>query len=213
MRILIIGANGHIGRFAVDYALADGHMVTAFARSHHDTLSRPNLTRVVGDVLVAVDVIAAVPGHDCVILAFGAPLNRDSVLHQPSLCETGTRNVVEALQRVGHGRLICMTSLGAGDSAHHGGFLFRNVLAPVMLGRILRDRTAQENVVTRSGLEDWVIVRPTELSDAEAAPVRVIRDLDAEPEPTTISRASVAQMLVGLASNHAFDRSAITITN
>jgi putative NADH-flavin reductase len=213
VRILIIGANGHIGSLAVDYALADGHLVTAFARSHNDAILRPNLTQIVGDVMAAVDVIAAVPGHDCVILAFGAPLSRDSVLHQPLLCETGTRHVVEALRRTGRGRLICMTSLGAGNSAHHGGFLFRNVLAPVMLGRILRDRTAQEDVVAKSGLEDWVIVRPTELSDADAAAVRVIRDLDAELEPTTISRSSVAQMLIGLVSNHAFDRSAITITN
>lgn len=213
MRILIIGAAGHVGRLTVDHALAAGHAVSAFARSHPNSATRKGLTHITGDVMVAADVEAAVPGHDAVILTFGVPLSQDSVLHQPSLCESGTRHVVTALSRGGSGRLICMTSLGAGNSAHHGRFVFRNVIAPLLLGRILRDRTAQEEVVQKSGLQNWVIVRPTELADGDIAPVRTIRDLDNEPEPTTITRASVARTLVDLISKQSFDRSAVTITN
>jgi putative NADH-flavin reductase len=213
MRILIIGAAGQVGRLTVERALAAGHEVTAFARSRNEMEPRPRLTYSQGDVLVAADVDAVVQGHDAVILTFGAPLTRDTVLHQPSLCETGTRHVVAALARSGSAHLVCMTSLGAGNSAHHGRFIFRNLVAPLMLGRILRDRTAQEDVVQSSRLNNWVIVRPTELADGDPAAVRIISNLDHETEPTTITRASVAQVIVDLASDHRFDRSAITITN
>jgi putative NADH-flavin reductase len=213
MRILIIGAAGQVGRLTVQRALAAGHTVTAFARSHLGIATHPQLTNAPGDVMEPADLNNAVPGHDAVILTFGAPLTRDTILHQPSLCETGTRNVIAAIQQAGAGRLVCMTSLGAGDSAHHGRFVFRNMFAPAVLGRILQDRTAQEQAVQHSELRDWVIVRPSELADGDPLPVRIFSDLDNEAEPTTITRASVAQTLVDLASDTRFDRNAITITN
>ncbi len=153
------------------------------------------------------------PEHDAVVLTFGAPLNKDTILHRPTLCEDGTRIVVGAMHAHGVPRLVCMTSLGAGDSDGHGRFAFRNLVEPVLLGRIMLDRTAQEAVVRGSGLGQWVIVRPAELSDGESAPVRLVEDLEREAEPATISRADVAATLVALLDDTSHDGRAIVATS
>jgi uncharacterized protein YbjT (DUF2867 family) len=214
MKVLVIGATGHVGGKTLDALLADGHEVTAFGRSI-DKIEQgaPKLSIVKGSVLEEADVDAAIPGHDAVILTFGAPLTRDTILHQPSLCEDGTAKVVAAMKRHGTLRLIAMTAIGAGDSEGHGRFVFRSLIEPVLLGRIMKDRTAQEEVVRASGVPEWVIVRPTELVDGDPAPVRVITDVACDPEPTTITRASVGRTLATLAADKSHDGTTILITN
>lgn len=179
MKTLIIGATGKVGGFALESALNRGHHVRAFGRST-DNIDRTSdyLETFKGDVTSYADVSRAVAGREVVILAFGAPMNFDNLIHVPSVCEDGTRNVVKAMQSHGVRRLICMTMIGAGDSRNHGRFIFRDVILPVMLGRIVEDRNAQEDVVRNSEL-DWTIVRPTELTDdAGAGGYRVIEDLE-----------------------------------
>lgn len=55
-------------------------------------------------------------------------------------------------------RLIVVTGLGAGDSKGHGGFLFDNLIYPLLLRKVYADKNRQENVVNESRL-DWTIVR------------------------------------------------------
>lgn len=211
MKVLVIGATGNVGGKTLDALLADGHEVTAFGRSIDKIeQSGPKLSIVKGSVLDQADVDAAIPGHDAVILTFGAPLTRSTILHQPSLCKDGTAKVVAVMERHGTSRLIAMTAIGAGDCEGHGRFVFRNIIEPVLLGRIMRDRTAQEEIVRASGLPEWVIVRPAELTDGDPAPVRVIAHVERDPEPTTITRASVGRTL---AADESHDAGTILITN
>lgn len=214
MKILIIGATGKVGGKTVDACLEAGHEVTAFGRSIQkiDAL-RDGLTVHKGDVTSDADLAAAVPGHDVVILTFGAPPNKDTILHKPDLCEVGTRKTIAAMRTAGVPRLVAMTAIGAGDSAGHGRFAFRNIIEPILLGRIMQDRTAQEEVVRASGLPEWVIVRPTELSDGTPAPVRVIHDVEAQAEPGTISRTDVGTYLASLATDRGEDGGTVLITN
>ena len=214
MKVLIIGATGHVGGFTLKAALEAGHEVTAFGRSiDHIEEESPRLTKFKGDAMEAADLARAVPGHDAVILTHGAPLNADTLLHQPELMEESTKLIVATMQAAGVPRLVCMTSIGAGDSAGHGRFVFRNVIEPVLLGRIMKDRTAQEEVVKAAGLPEWVIVRPTELSDDPSSAVRIITDLEAETDPTTIAREDVGRTLVRMLTDKQYDGKAITITN
>lgn len=214
MNVLIIGATGNIGRQTLKYALDAGHQVTAFGRSVEKIDAEgENLSVVKGNVLQEDDVGVAVRAQDVVILTFGAPLKVRTVLSKPSLTEEGTQNVVTAMKREGVSRLICMTAIGAGNSAGHGRAIFRNFVEPVLLGRIMEDRTAQEERVRLSALPAWVIVRPTELTDGGTAPVRFIEDLEREPEPTTISREDVGRTLVSLIADRRYDGKAVTITN
>ena len=214
MNVLIVGATGRVGGQTLSYALRANHPVTAFGRSIENiNTQHENLSVVKGDVLQTGDVDQAMRGQDVVILTFGAPLTADTLLHQPSLTEEGTRHVIAAMKREGVPRLICMTALRAGNSEGHGRFMFRNFIEPVLLGRIMKDRTEQEELVRTSGLPEWMIVRPTELSDDKTAPVRVIEDLESEPEPTTISRQDVGRILVSMIADKRYDGKTIVITN
>ena len=214
MKILIIGATGKVGGKTVDACLDAGHAVTGFGRSVEELdAGRPGLSVHKGDVTSDADLAAAMPGHDAVILTFGAIPSRETILHKPDLCEKGTCKTIDAMKAAGVPRLVAMTAIGAGDSKGHGRFVFRNIIEPVLLDRIMQDRTAQEEVVRASDLTEWVIVRPTELSDEDPAPVRVIRDLEAEPEPTTISRTDVGTFLARMATDTAEDGTTILITN
>ena len=214
MNVLIIGATGNIGRHTVDYTLKNGHSVTAFGRSVEKIENHnPNLTIYKGDVTNETDVNLAIQNHDVVILTFGAPLNKNTLFNVPDLCEKGTLIVVDAMKKAKVTRLICMTAIGAGDSKGHGRFIFRNIIEPVLLGRIMEDRTRQEEVVRNSGLSEWTIIRPTELNDNESSSVRYIKDLENEEEPETISREDVGRVLADLVANKEYDHRTILITN
>ena len=69
MKILVIGASQGTGALVVQAALAQGHAVTAFARSPDRLqVQHEELARVAGDFHDRASVAAAVPGHDAVIL-------------------------------------------------------------------------------------------------------------------------------------------------
>lgn len=213
-KVLIIGATGNIGQHTIKEALKAGHQVTAFGRSIEKiTTEHQQLTIVKGDATNKEDLDQAMQDQEAVILTFGAPLTMDTILHQPDLMEEGTKKVIASMQEAGVKRLIGMTAIGAGDSVGHGRFIFRNIIEPVLLGRIMKDRTAQEEVIKAAGLEEWTIVRPTELTDGETANIRVIENLSQEKEPSTIARKDVGYFLAKLIDNKGYDFKAVTITN
>lgn len=214
MKVLVVGATGKIGRKTLAALLDQGHQVTAFGRSVGRIPSDPGLKIVRGDATDPDALLQAVTGQDAVILTFGAPLNRRTILFGTDLCETATRAVVDVMQQAGVTRLIAMTSIGAGDSARHGRWVFRNLIKPVLLSRIMRDRTAQEAVVRGSGLAEWVIVRPAELTDgSEQTDLRTFTEFAGGPEPTTISRASVAAFLARMVQDKTHDKRAVLISD
>ena len=74
-------------------------------------------------------------------------------------------------------RLVCITGLGAGDSAGHGGFLFDRLIFPLLLRKVYADKNRQEAIVRDSGL-DWVLVRPAVLNDKPGrGTIRALTDL------------------------------------
>jgi putative NADH-flavin reductase len=72
MNVLIFGATGGTGRSLVQQALAQGHVVTAFARDPEKIRARHENLRVVqGDILDYNSVEAAVTNQDAVVSALG----------------------------------------------------------------------------------------------------------------------------------------------
>jgi putative NADH-flavin reductase len=163
MRLLIFGATGGTGRQLVEQALGQGHHVTAFVRNTAAVnLSHARLGIAQGDVLDAAAVARAVPDHDAVLCALGAPATRTGTIRSQ-----GTRNIVHAMERAGARRLVCQTSLGYGDSRQvldRMPFYFKYVIVPLLLRKGFADHQRQEDIIRRSQL-DWVIVRPGNLTD------------------------------------------------
>lgn len=161
MKLIVFGATGTIGRQVVEQALSQGHEVTAFARDPAGL--RPdhrNLARRAGDVLDPDAVDDAVAGHDAVLIVLGAG-------RKGAVRAAGTKNVIAAMQRRGVRRLLCLTTLGAGDSRPVLNFFWKYIMFGLLLRDTYADHQAQEALVMRSGL-DWTIVRPGAFTDGPA---------------------------------------------
>jgi uncharacterized protein YbjT (DUF2867 family) len=160
MNITIFGATGGTGRQLVAQALDQDHHVTVQARSPEKLadLEHPHLEVIRGDVLEPADVERAVDGQEAVLCAIGAGAGRTS------LREDGTRNIVAAMANKGVSRLICLSSLGVGDSTANLPWFTKHVILGIFLRHAFADHERQEAVVRQSPL-DWTIVRPPHLED------------------------------------------------
>ena len=193
--LLIIGASKGIGRHAVDYALERGCSVRAMARSADEMeLEHESLERFSGDATDRDDVRRALDGVDAVILALGMPAGLTRLLRPVTLFSRSTEILVDEMEESGPKRLVVVTGFGAGES--------RNAMNAVeelghhmLLGRAYADKSVQEKIVQRSGL-DWTIARPTILTNGPATgKYRVLTDPQSWRNGL-ISRADVAEFLV-----------------
>lgn len=155
MKLLIFGATGTVGRHVVTQALEQGHHVTAFARNPSGLgLQHPHLHLFPGDVFDRATVEQAVQGQDVVICTLGSGQQLSGTVRSQ-----GTRHIIEAMQRTGVRRLICQTTLGAGESWGSLNFFWKYIMFGLILRNVFADHERQEQDVRASGL-DWTIVRP-----------------------------------------------------
>ena len=160
MKVLIFGATGAVGRELVTQALEMGHTITAFARDPSKLeIKHPSLGIIEGDVMDSALVDRAVAGHDAVLVALGAGI-------KGQVRSTGTRNIIQAMQRNGVRRLVCLSTLGVGNSRANLNFYWKYIMFGMLLRGAFADHVSQEEHVIRSGL-DWTIVRPAAYTDGE----------------------------------------------
>lgn len=154
MRLIIFGSTGNIGQHLVSQALEQGHEVTAFTR-HAEKLGNidhKNLFIYQGDVLNEDIVREAVKSHDAVLCSLGAG-------RKGTVRAKGTDNIIKAMYQSGIKRLICQSTLGAGDSIGNLNFFWKHIMFGWFLKEAFLDHELQEKHVMKSGL-DWTIVRP-----------------------------------------------------
>jgi putative NADH-flavin reductase len=154
MKLIIFGSTGTVGRQLVLQSLELGYTVTAFARSHAklaDIVHR-NLRVHVGDVFDFASVLTAVKGHDAVLCALGAG-------RKGRVRSEGTYNIIKAMEAAGIKRLICQSTLGAGESRGNLNFFWKYIMFGWLLKEAYKDHELQEKYIRQSSL-DWTIVRP-----------------------------------------------------
>ena len=191
-KILVLGATGGTGRLMVSQALARGHEVTALVRSPEKAGDLKGARLIVGDVREEKALRDALRGQDAVVSALGTPA---SPFREVKLLSTATRALVTAMKAEQVSRLVCITGMGAGDSAGHGGFLFDRLIFPFLLKNVYADKDRQEAVVRDSGL-DWVLVRPSVLNDKPGrGAIRAMTDLS-DFHGGSISRQDVATFVL-----------------
>lgn len=189
MRVIVFGATGTIGRHLCRRALFDGHTVTAFARRPEALdIRHKNLRLHAGNALNPDDVHAAVDGHDAVIVVLGAGA-------KGAVRAEGTRNIIAAMKQHGIKRLICESTLGAGDSVANLNFFWRYVMFGLLLRAAFQDHLKQEDYVRQSGLE-WTIVRPAAFVDEpEASTFKHGFAPDEKGLTLSIARSDVAKFM------------------
>ena len=199
MNILIIGATRGLGLSLVNHALDHGHRVTGLARDpmRHGAIHRVrrvpggSLSLFGGDIVESGPVAEAVEGQDAVCITIGVVPTRDGV----DVFSKGTATVIEAMNRFGVKRLVCVTGIGAGDSRGHGGFFHDRIVQPLLLRQIYEDKDRQESVVRASDVA-WTLVRPGFLTNGpRIGRVRVVSDMQGVVA-TKVSRKDLAGFLL-----------------
>src|SRR5687767_14582281 len=158
MKIAIFGATGSVGRKAVNQALDERHVVTAFVRDGSKLGVQDTDLRIVeGDVADLVSVEEAVKGQEAVLCVLGAG-------RKGNIRSEGTKNIITAMKNKGVRRLICQSTLGAGDSRPDLNFWWKYVMFGLLLRPAYADHQRQEEFVRQSDL-DWTIIRPAAFTD------------------------------------------------
>jgi uncharacterized protein YbjT (DUF2867 family) len=216
MNVVVFGPTGSTGRLVVEFALAAGHVVTAFARDpKRMPLTHPNLRIVKGDAMDPASVASAVQGQDAVICTLGVkPQAKDDLgRRQPGVpvCSVGTKNILAAMP-LGRGRrLIVESSVSVGESYHTGSF-GAGFLVKLALKEVMADKEEQEAAVRESDC-DWTIVRPATLTFKRArGNLKAGTDLRWNIT-STATRADVAEYMVKILDDPATYRKAITVRN
>lgn len=162
MKMIIFGATGKTGRQVVQQALEQGHEVTAFVRSPQKLNQKhENLQVMKGDVRDYDSVKRAIQGQDAVICTLGMPPQ-----DKTSVRANGTEKIIKAMEETGVKRFICQSTYGVGKTRRALPFLMKYLIVPLFLKRAFADHEVQEEKVKES-LLDWIIVRPTALTDGE----------------------------------------------
>ncbi len=158
--ILIFGATRGTGLELTKLLTARGDSVTAFVRPTSDRsgLEPLGVEFIVGDALVADEVQAAFAegSYRAVITTLGC-----------FRCEVppdyiGNKNVFDAAKTAGVGRVIMISSVGAGDSADTPPWISKWFLKDILVLK-----TQAEDHLRNSGLA-YTIIRPGALKDGEA---------------------------------------------
>ena len=192
-RVLIVGATGGTGRQLVAQALERGYAVTALVRDPSKLhVDHPQLTVVQGDVLDQGSIDAAMRGQEAVLSALG----HTRYFSPTRILSEGTRNILGAMKTHGVPRLVCVTSLGIGDSAGRMGLYYTLFVIPVILPFYFWDKTRQERMIARSKVE-WVITRPGLLTNGDKrGRYRHGRRVGGFLLTARISRADVAEFML-----------------
>jgi uncharacterized protein YbjT (DUF2867 family) len=189
---LVLGATGGTGRLIVSRAVARGYDVNVLVRSPEKASDLKGAKLIVGDARDEKALREALKGRDAVISALGTPA---SPFREVTLLSSATRALVNAMKAEKVSRFVAITGIGAGDSSGHGGFLFDNVIFPLLLRKVYADKNRQEAIIKESGL-DWSIIRPSVLNDKPSREtIRALTDLSSF-HGGTISRANVASFVL-----------------
>jgi uncharacterized protein YbjT (DUF2867 family) len=115
MRLAVFGATGRLGQQVLRAAQARGHAVAAHSRS-------PRKQGEGGIKWVTGAVTSALQGADAVIVAFGPRSPADK-----PFCAIETRKILEAMQRCGVVRILCVTGAMVGRYPANRSWLFQQL--------------------------------------------------------------------------------------
>ena len=208
MNIIVFGATGTVGSEIVKQTLTNGHRVTAFVRNPEkfQLSGNPNLKIHKGDVLNLKDVKKALQNQGAVLCALG-----DGKTGR--IRGAGTKNIIEAMKDTGVKRLICQSTIGAGDSYENLNFMWKYVMFGFLLKRVLPDHNLQEQYIQQSNL-DYTIVRPGALTNGavtNAYKIGFAKDL--KKLSLKINRADVADFMLRQLASPDYVGKSVSISN
>ncbi|SDP50007.1 Putative NADH-flavin reductase [Mucilaginibacter sp. OK268] len=211
-QLLIIGANGGIGRQCVELALNAGHRVTALVRNPANLpLIHQNLEVVQGDLLKPATLEKYLVGKDAVISAIG--VKGGMFGDKPTtLYSEGNANLLQAMEIVGVKRAFFISASAIEISPVIPRFV--QFLAKYVIQKLLKhmyaDLRRMESIIKASETK-WTIIRPPQLSDQPATGHYRTAINDWLKDCLKISRADVAHFIIHNINNPAIIKTTVEI--
>lgn len=210
MNILIIGANGGIGKNAVEIALQDGHNVTALVRDPANlVLTHKNLDVVKGDIRQPETFEKYLKDKDAVISALGEKTDKPTILYSE-----GAKNLLEAMKKAGIKRAYFISAAAIEISTAQPFFikLATKYIVQKLFGNGYADQRIMEKLIKQSDI-NWTIVRPPRLTDKPlTGNYRVAINIFLK-NCFSISRADVAHFMINNINNEATYRAIVEVAN
>lgn len=157
MKVIIFGASGGIGKFAVKHALEKGYEVKAFLRNPSKLkIKHDNLTIIKGEINNYDDIKNAIFDCDSVIWCVGIPMKKYK--HMDSL--EGHKNLLKAMNEFNIKRLIDWSTPSVKFKKDKKSFItvVPGILAGVLFPKSKKEIIAIGDMITNSNL-NWTIVR------------------------------------------------------
>ena len=192
MKLIVFGASRGVGRLLTEFALAEGHRVTAVVRDPATLgLNHGALEVVAGDVTEADNVRRCVGGHEMVFCTVGADKRGATTLYSEA-----ARNITRGLDDGGVRRLMFLSNFGVlgekGSGARTAAVAF---MAKLLLRPTLEDHRRALDELQKYDWE-WIAVRPMALTNGPRTG-RYRVTVDGLPKGgARISRADVADFML-----------------
>lgn len=201
-KLVIVGANGGIGRQCVEQALQAGHLVTAILRNPAKlAIEHPNLKKVSGDVMQPGAFENNFENQDAVISAIGVAGGVGS--DKPTaLYSQGNANILKAMEQKGIKRMF-LISASAIEISPVLPFYIRLVekyVVQKLLKHMYTDLLKMEVVIKSSNIS-WTIIRPPQLTNQAVTGTYRIAINAFLKNCLKISRADVAHFIINNIAN------------
>jgi uncharacterized protein YbjT (DUF2867 family) len=186
VKVLVIGANGGIGRLLIDRLVEAGHQARAMVRREEQVadLEAAGAEVVIADLEGEAEPLEqAIAGADAVVFSAGsgAKTGPDKTL---LIDLHGAWRTIDACERLGVDRYVMVSAMATDDITR----------GPEKIRHYLAAKAAADRLLMASDL-DWTVVRPGGLTD-DAATGSVAVGVPRLDERGSIPRADVASVLV-----------------
>ena len=158
MNVIIFGATGGIGKWAVKHALEKGYHVTAYVRNRQKMTNRDDkLTIVQGEIFDYDKVRSALAGQDAVIWCVGIPMKNKQVKGES---KRGHEILLKAMKEQGVKRLIDWGTPSVAFDQDKKSFItvVPGIMAAIMFHKAKAEMIAIGEMLKKSDL-DWTMVR------------------------------------------------------
>lgn len=203
MKIAVIGACGKTGRLVCQQAAKKGHKVIGLSRNK---CAIKGVHFIIGDALVMADVERAVKGCDVVISAIGHVKLKETDTQTQSI-----KNVLKAMDKYGVKRIISLTGSGVRIKGDKISLLDRSLNLPLKIV----DKSRIEDGINhyhalKNSKSDWTMLRVLKLTSQNKTEDYTLTS--GGPAKLTISRKTVAKIMVELAEKNEWLKAAPVVT-
>lgn len=158
MNVIIFGATGGIGKWAVKHALQSGHHVTAYVRNAQKiTETNQNLTVIQGNICDQQEMTTALSGQDAAVWCVGIPMKKS---YQKMESLEGHKTLIKAMEANQVKRLVDWGTPSVHFEQDKKSLItvVPGIMAGLLFPQAKKEMLAIAKVLRESNL-DWTLVR------------------------------------------------------